>query len=301
MMKALFMLFMLVGTQVLACVNEYRTLLSGEVIFTDALSGIPYYKSFDVPGLQRELFKLDSLYKIDKSHETLSDYGVILIYLGRYDDAINVYRRIEREHPGLYATAANIGTAFELAGEIDSASYYIRQAITIDPDSHEGSEWIHLKILEAKQKMISDPNYLDHASILGLDFGTAEKPVDPKTQNIHDVQTQLAFQLGERLSFVKPPDKIVGQLLFDLGNMHAITTDVQTALECYEFAETYGYESYVMDKRIGAMRPLALKATIANEGEEKVKKNPLWALVLVAFAGIGLILLIRFVRRRRKQ
>ena len=51
------------------------------------------------------------------------------------------------------------------------------------------------------------------------------------------------------MSFVKPQDKIVGQLLFDLGNLYALTSNVQSAMEVYDKAKDYGYGSSVLDAR----------------------------------------------------
>jgi len=58
---------------------------------------------------------------------------------------------IERWHPGLYATAANLGTAYELLGNVDSAYYWIEEDMRRNPQGHEGSEWMHLCILSAKR------------------------------------------------------------------------------------------------------------------------------------------------------
>ncbi len=300
MKKILIIILVLTFGTAVACLNEYRTLLTGEVIESELGGGGPYFLELDTAELQKKLISLDSLYKIDKSHETLSDYGVILIYLGRFNEAIELYHKIERQRPGLYPTAANIGTAFELVGQNDSAYYYIKKAIAIDPKSHEGSEWIHVKILEAKKNLALDANYLEHNSILALDFGDDEKPVDPKTTDLYLLEQQLNFQLAERMTFVKPLDPIVGQLLFDLGNIQALTRDVQSALECYEYASQYGYKNYVMDKRIGAFKPLALKATVANEAAYGAKKYPWLTLIGIGVLGLGLIVLVRKLIHRSR-
>jgi len=73
--------------------------------------------------------------------------------------------------------------------------------------------------------------------------------------------------------------------LFDLGNICAFTTDVQTALKCYERAKEYGYSSSVLDERIAALTPLAAKASVATAAQE----NPLLTLFLI---GMGLVVLV---------
>jgi tetratricopeptide (TPR) repeat protein len=283
MKKILLILFSFSAIQALACLNEYRTLLNGEVTYSDEPGRPPYAKDLDVSELEGELARLEGLYKIDKSHETLSDYGAILIYLGRLDQAIDLYRRIERQQPNLYATAANIGTAFELSGQLDSAYAYIAKAIRINPDSHKSSEWIHLKILEARKTRLKNSD--NTASILGLDFGDSGIPREPTDIDLDALEAQLRFQLRERMTFVKEPDLVVGELLFDLGNICAFTTDVQTALLCYERAKEYGYNSAVLNERIAALTPLAIKASVATAAQE----NPLLTLFII---GMGLLVLI---------
>ncbi len=49
---------------------------------------------------------------------------------------------------------------------------------------------------------------------------------------------------------LKPQDKIVALLLFELGNIVSLTDDVESAIVIYEKAKTYGYASEVMTKRI---------------------------------------------------
>lgn len=300
MKKALTILtiILVIAEQGIACINEYRTLLSGQMVFSDEIGGLPYYRKLDSLELLRELSALESRYKEDGSVKTLSDYGVILIYLGRLDDAINLFRLIEKRRPNLYATAANMGTAFELLGANDSAYFYIQKAITINPSSHYGSEWIHLKILEAKIKLSATPDYLWNNSILSLDFGSEGKPVALRNLNLTDLEDQVRFQLSERMTFVKPPDLIVGQLLFDYGNICAITKDVEAALECYEMAEQYGYRTNLLSKRISTLKPMVFKATLANWTDNKVSRYPLIFLAVVAMIVLaGVWLTVKLGRR----
>lgn len=59
----------------------------------------------------------------------------------------------------------------------------------------------------------------------------------------------LYYQLQERMSFIKPTDSIVAMLLFELGNVCAITNDVTLSLRIYDQAKEYGYQSEVFNKR----------------------------------------------------
>ncbi|MDJ1500199.1 hypothetical protein [Xanthocytophaga agilis] len=200
-----------------------------------------------IKRFKEDLVKLDSLWKNTHDIKAYSDYGVILMYLGRYKEAKNVFSTIEKIQPNLYATAANLGTAYELLGKNDSAYYWIQRGITLNPESHEGSEWLHLKILEVKLKGLS---YLTSRFMLGTDLGNDSIPKSsiPK-QKLLDLRYHISYQLQERMMFVKAPEPIVAFLLFQLGSMKAITDDVTEALYSYNAAYRYGFRSELFVKR----------------------------------------------------
>ncbi|WP_180160407.1 M48 family metallopeptidase [Acinetobacter sp. YH12054] len=81
------------------------------------------------------------------------DFAVHQIHAGRHDLAIKVLSEIEKEHPGLPKMAVNLGTAYELIGNIKLAKNWIAEGMKHDPSIHLSSEWIHLNILTAKEKV----------------------------------------------------------------------------------------------------------------------------------------------------
>lgn len=134
------------------CINESRVLLSGETVDFHSTGRVPHGHDFEEnkEEYEEDLKELDSLWRVNGKLDDYSDYGVRLVYLGRYNEAKAVFGHIEKLQPGRYATAANSGTVYELLGQNDSALYWIKRAVQIDPTSHYGSEWLHVKILEAK-------------------------------------------------------------------------------------------------------------------------------------------------------
>jgi len=306
--KYLFLFVFLLGRQLgLCCINEYRTLLNGKVEFTDAGNAAPLgrFTQENKIYLLEQLHQADSIYKASGKIEDYSDYGAMLIYNGQYLQAKSIFLDIEKKSPGLYATASNIGTLYELLGQNDSALYWIRKALEINPNSHEGSEWIHLKILEAKNKAKGDEKYFLTHNILSLDFGDAEKPENKNNIDLQKLRSQLYYQLNERMSFIKPPDQIVGQLLFDLGNVDAITMDVKSALQVYKVAKTYGYASDLLTKRESHFKSLQRKADFKNNTVGWVKKNrtAAFSILLALFIAFitGIIYFVKRLKKRRQQ
>lgn len=172
-----------------------------------------------------------------------SDYSVALMYLGRSPAAVELLQQLEKEKPGQYFIAANLGTAYELSGNNEEALRWINEGLRRDPDSHEGTEWLHAKILEAKIAQQKDPNFFKNHSVLELQPQTLGDAVSIGQQTISRKQLAEAIQhqLAERVQFVKPPDPAVASLLFDYAAIEAVSTTLESAKSILEMAMEYGY------------------------------------------------------------
>lgn len=113
-----------------------------------------------------------------------------------------------------------------------------------NPDSHQGTEWLHIKILEAKLALAQDPNWLKTHSVLGLNFGKQLRPHFPPeldSQSARErVRKALRYQLSERIPLVSPPDAVVGDLLFDLANLAALMQSAHRGQEMMQESLRYG-------------------------------------------------------------
>jgi tetratricopeptide (TPR) repeat protein len=259
-----------------ACLNGETTVLKdGTWLYTDRREKVPYGHryEFDVKSLNKSLKKIEGLYKTTKDLDYLSDKGLILILLKKYDEAIKLYLEIEKKEPGRYSTASNIGTAYELAGQNENALQWIKRAVEIDPSSHDHSEWLHVKILEAK---INGELYYNSDFLLNLRFGSGDEPIsglkDSTLQNMHDA---LYYQLNERVSFIKTKDDLVAELLFDLGNFAFELGNYDDARHDYELARRYGYEGDLIDVRTALAERLEKGGTVDDKKEinEPVAKD----------------------------
>lgn len=254
------------------CINEYSTLLSGKVIMDEGGHCPLSFGSVDRAALQAKLDSLDALGTENPSGENLSDRGVLLIYLGRYDEALVQFRELRGFDP--YTVCANMGTTFELMGKNDSALFYIRKAVEINPGAHDGSEWIHVKILERKVAL-EDKSRVQGA-LLGFSFGENELPVAPEGFDLSALRSQLRYQLKERMTFVKPPEAIVGELLFELGNIEAFSNSVECAVDVYDVSKEYGFASEVFARRYAKLSGMTGKATILNAIHPATDQDANW-------------------------
>lgn len=246
--------FFLIVFRANSCINTYLTRLDGTNTVTQSHGTIRFHpkkrNASYWKNKSNELLK--DFYRTD-SVEYYSDYGVALIMLREYQKAKTVFLRIEKKIPDLYRTASNLGTLYELTGKADSALYWIKKSVRINPHSHEGSEWIHIRILEFKLKK----NHHYNRSVLQLNFGREAKPSNPQHYDLNKLESHLSHQLQERINFIGAPDPIIANMLFDYGNIIAQNATVEHALSVYEEAERYGYSGELLAVRMEEMEDIS--------------------------------------------
>jgi tetratricopeptide (TPR) repeat protein len=194
-------------------------------------------------NLQPDGTKMEAQLRGATNFNDRSDYSVALMYLRRANEAVELLEQLEKEKPGEYFVAANLGTAYELAGNNEQALRWIKEGIRRNPDSHEGTEWLHVRILEAKIAQKADPHYFENHSVLDLrpDETSQELVVGGKRFPHKQVAEAIRYQLSERLKFVKPPDAAVASLLFDYAAIEAATATLERAKKILQMAVEYGY------------------------------------------------------------
>ncbi|MDR7133272.1 tetratricopeptide (TPR) repeat protein [Lysobacter niastensis] len=181
--------------------------------------------------------------------EHLTNLGVLLIYQGQYDLAIRHFLFVERRFPGHHETAANLGTALELAGHDTVALRWIRIGMRRNQHEHYGSEWLHARILQAKAALAKNPDYLDGRSVGGVTFEPTLVPPlptatpagnDGKPVKLWELNQALAYQLYERTQFVRPKDPVVANLLLDWATLNLVGGPIENADALYDAAVAYG-------------------------------------------------------------
>jgi len=238
--KGFLIVLVLISVKSFACLNGETKILKNEAYAYIDHDGInPQGHNFFKGDFPRLIIELDSLYKKTKDLDYLSDKGYLLIVQGKYDEALNLYLNIEKIEPNRYSTASNLGTLYELMGQNQKAYTWIKKSIEINPKSHKGSEWLHLRILEAKIKNLKD---LSGQFLLNTNFGTSNEPKTKLSKKEVDELTQsVYYQVNERMSFIEPKDKIISILLFELGNLAELKGENNSALATYRTARLYGY------------------------------------------------------------
>lgn len=247
--KVLIIVLVLISFKSFACLNGETKILKNEAYAYIDHDGInPQGHNFFKGDFPRLIIELDSLYKKTKDLDYLSDMGYLLIVQGKYNEALNLYLNIEKIEPNRYSTASNLGTLYELMGENQKAYIWIKKSIEINPESHKGSEWLHLRILEAKIKKLKD---VSGQFLINTNFGTSSEPKTKLSKKEVDKLTQsIYYQVNERMSFIEPKDKIISILLFELGNLAELKGENNSALATYRTARLYGYDGDLIVARM---------------------------------------------------
>lgn len=264
-----------------ACLNNYE----------DEIAGLMY--KGNPQAIAEAVERLERQYKDAPSAEVANDLAVAQVLAGKYARAIEVLERLEKTTPGLPKTAPNLGTALELAGRNAEALVWIKEGIRRDPNDHQGTEWLHVKILEAKLAIERDPDWLRSHTVLGVDFGDGAKPRIPsampldhlgQSRGLKDIRMAISYQLGERLKFVEVPDPLVADLYMAWGDANSLLggNSEREPLDLYQAAQ-----------RFGAMRSSALSWRIGWIELWQYLWMALLVIPLLAVLGIALWVLFR--------
>ena len=227
-----------------ACGNEYEistyTRPNGSTSSINEYN-IPYYfyHGFNTEELNKRKVNYEKLSFKNQTYQNKSDYALILLKLGHIQKSLEILKDLALKHPDEYNIIANLGTAYELSGDVHSALKYIKKAVRLNPHSHNGSEWIHVKILEAKVKLANDPSYLKKHSILELQINLKQNYTAKEILKFNKIKRELAWQLTERIHFVNAPDPIVADLLSTLAKLVALTEYMESALSLYDQSINY--------------------------------------------------------------
>jgi tetratricopeptide (TPR) repeat protein len=241
MKKLIAAVVLLASLQSNACLNLFSVDSAGKPHVLN--HGFHIATSHDNNHISRNIISLEkSFAKGDYDFKRISDYGSYLLMGGRFKDGLDIFRALIVKHNGVYEIAANIAVAYELNGNIDSALYWERKALDINPNGHYGSEWIHLKILEAKQQLATDSNWCLHNNVAGI---TAKMKARPNTAHRDGADIQLdnffrdfIVQLSERIPFTYGTDPALGKLLYELGEAY-LSVSMHRAYFCYAAAKYF--------------------------------------------------------------
>jgi hypothetical protein len=225
------------------------------------------------------------LYNLAKSkkadYKYLSDFAWQLARSFKIKEAKLVLEDLYKSYPNEYNIVANLGTVYELSGQNKLALTYIEKAVALDSDSHYGSEWIHINILKQKcnlpisnlnfcelkiMNIYDDKHYTQNQNKVDSSFAryrllcTSNKLATQLANKHRDtVLIHLAYQLHERMYFIKGKDPIMATLVDNFIDLMLHRKDYEYLSPMLKFKEYYSkLDSYDFLKIDYVIKSLAL-------------------------------------------
>jgi Tfp pilus assembly protein PilF len=154
-----------------------------------------------------------------------ADLGAIYVRLGDAAKAVGVLRQAHQQHPNDFRIVANLGTAWQLAGDLNQAAAALQQAVRLAPGKYQRLEETHLKLVQQRLRAGKGAAALD--DLFGVryvaDSGTYEPgkfaAAEKKKLPAHAVAT------AQQLALARPAD---GRLLWQLAELANAHGDVRT-------------------------------------------------------------------------
>src|SRR5438067_2485828 len=106
-----------------------------------------------------------------------ADLGALYVRLGEPAKAVELLRAAQREHPNHFRLVANLGTAWQLQGDLEQAAVYLEQAVRLAPGKLQKAEEYHLKLIQSRRKEPIKEDKLDE--LFGVRFVDDESQYHP--------------------------------------------------------------------------------------------------------------------------
>jgi hypothetical protein len=182
------------------------------------------------PARERYVTGAAKLEKAAKSRkltaDEAADLGALYLRLGDTARAVEVLRSAQREYPSHFHIVSNLGTAWQLQGDLQQAAACLEQAVRLAPGKLQKAEEYQLKMVRLRQHEPKGSQELD--DLFGVryvgDGGRYEagKLVEAERRKLPTEAVTLAQQLALWL----PAD---GRLLWQLAELANAHGDVKTA------------------------------------------------------------------------
>ena len=160
------------------------------------------------------------------SADEMADLGALYVRLGEIAKAVEVLRGGHRDHPQHFRIVANLGTAWQLHGDLNQAATCLQQAVRLAPGKLQKAEEYQLKLVHLRQKQGREARRLD--DLFGVEYVGENGKYEPGKLTLAQRKKLPAdaVAITQRLALWLPAD---GRLLWQLGELANAHGDVKTA------------------------------------------------------------------------
>jgi tetratricopeptide (TPR) repeat protein len=158
--------------------------------------------------------------------EECADLGALYVRLGDPARAVEAMRTAQREDPKHFRLAANLGTAWQMQGDLSQAAACLEQAVRLAPTKLLPAEKLHLQLVRLRARQPSEGQDLD--DLFGIRYVGPSGKFEPG-RLASEQRKRLpsdAIALVQQLALWLPAD---GRLLWQLAELAGANGDVATA------------------------------------------------------------------------
>ena len=229
------------------------------------------------PGPIRKHYEaeVDRLSKLARQRkltaEEAADLGAVLVRLGESARAIEILRRAQSDHPKHFHLAANLGTAWQMQGDLAQAAATLEQAVRLAPESQRRAEQLHLKLVRLRNQRTADGQALD--DLFGVQYVGPSGRFEPG--RLAEAQRKRlspdAIALVQQLALWLPAD---GLLLWQLAELAGANGDFATAAAILDGCVTeFGLRAADLQKHRRAFRAAAEERARASGDGKSVHEG----------------------------
>lgn len=155
-----------------------------------------------------------------------ADLGALHVRLGEVSRAVEVLRQAQRQHPSHFRIVANLGTAWQLQGDLAQAAACLQEAVRLAPGKLQRAEECHLRLVRQRLRAPQNDQALD--DLFGVRYTGENGAYEPGVLAAAERKKlpSDAVALVQHLALWLPAD---GRLLWQLAELAAVTGDVRTA------------------------------------------------------------------------
>ncbi len=220
---------------------------------------------------QTEMEKLTKAARARKlSADEAADLGALHLRLGDAAKAIEILRIAQRDNPKHFHLASNLGTAWQMQGDLTQAAACLEQAVRLAPAKLRNAEKLHLKLVRFRARQPRDAAELD--DLFGVEYVGPSGKFEPG--RLAEAQRKRlpddAVALVQQLALWLPAD---GRLLWQLAELAGANGDVVTAAAILDGCVTeFGMRSDLLREHRRAFRtaagalPPSVAAKAGHEG-----------------------------------
>jgi hypothetical protein len=186
--------------------------------------------------------------------DELADLGALHVRLGEVAKAVEVLRTAQREYPNHFRIAANLGTAWQLHGDLEQAATALQQAIRLAPGKWQKAEEYQLKLIRFRQRQPKDSQDLDDLFRIHYGGESGEYEAGKLAAAERKKLPTEAVAISQQLALWLPADPRLLWQLAELANAHG---DVRTAAAIMDGCVEFGIRSQVLREHRRAVRTAA--------------------------------------------